>query len=304
MCCEQIERLLGRLIDGELTGSARDEVVAHLQTCPSCRTEHAELERITSELAKPVAAEIPELLWPAIERRLLGGHQESIPAAPIHGADRRFGTGRRFGAGQVRRRAIPWAIAASVVLVIGLGMFGLSSSDSSAQASTIDFGVLLNALPLDARKAFTRFLVRYDARPTTPIGAKRAAPELNFDTPQTIAGGFELQDVYELRIGKTVGIAVSYERDGEFLAAVFHAPMKHGSFGSHQNYACVVGKHCGHKVQIGEWKLVHLTDSSTCHCLLSRQDEKRFPEIMAAIAPDSPARRVNLPGEPHGHADP
>jgi len=165
-------------------------------------------------------------------------------------------------------------------------MFGLSSLESTAHASTVDFGVLLDALPLDAQKAFRKFLIRYDAKPSTPIAAKRNAADLNFDTPPVLPGGFRLQAVYELRIGGTKGIAAAYDRDGEFLGAVFHPPMKYEKFGSHENLPCIVGEHCGHKVQVGEWKLVHLTDPTTCHCLLSRLDEQsEMPAVMAAIAP-------------------
>ena len=198
------------------------------------------------------------------------------------------------------RRSTPWAIAAGVVLAVGLGVVGLMSFEKTAQASTVDFGMLLDALPLDANKAFKKFLASYDAKPTTPIAAKRIASDLNFDTPAVLPGGFRLQAVYELQIGRTKGIAAAYDRNGEFLATVFHLPMKHEKFGSHADYPCVIGEHCGYKVQVGEWKLVHLTDPTTCHCLLSKLDEQReMPAIMEAIAPHSASVAPNS-----GHTHP
>jgi len=272
MNCEQIERQLGRYVDKELSTAERDEVEAHLESCSSCQTELAELRELVAGIANAKAAPVPDSLWPRIERRL---HRPEMPSAPSPPLVR------------LRMRTMPWAIAAGVVLAVGVGMFGLSSLDTTAKASTVDFGVLLDALPLDAHKAFRKFLVRYDAKLTTPVAAKRTASELNFDTPAVLPGGFRLQSVYELRIGGTKGIAAAYDRDGEFLAAVFHPPMKSEKFGSHESYPCVIGEHCGHKVQVGEWKLVHLTDPTTCHCLLSRLDEQsEIPMVMKAIAPE------------------
>lgn len=284
MCCEQIERQLGRYIDNELSAAEREQVDTHLTYCSSCRAELDELRETVSGLAGRSEVNLPDSLWPKIEQRLRSGERCHTPA---------------YSKGILRRRVAPWAIAASIVLAVGLGMFGLSTLDTSAQASSVDFGVLLDALPLDAHKAFRKFLVRYDAKPTTSVEAKRIAPDLNFDTPPVLPGGFKLTGVYELRIGTSKAIAASYDRDGEFLAAVFHRPMKHENFGKHENYQCMIGKHCGHKVQVGEWKLVHLTDPTTCHCLLSRLDERtEIPAVMAAIAPKS----AETPAEtPHAH---
>lgn len=278
MCCEQIERQLGRYIDYELSPVERDEVEAHLEFCSSCRAELDELRELVAGIAIPATVSVPGSLWPSIKQRL----HPTEEASSIH-----------HPRGRLRLRTAPWAIAAGIVLAVGLGMFGLSSLETTAQASTVDFGVLLDALPLDAQKAFRKFLVRYDAKPITPVAAKRIARDLNFDTPPVLPGGFKLKSVYELRIGGSKGIAASYDRDGEFLAAVFHPPMKHESFGNHENYPCVIGQHCGHKVQVGEWKLVHLTDPTTCHCLLSRLDEQsEMPAVMAAIAPKLPEGRA------------
>lgn len=274
MCCEKIEKELGCYVDGELTETRRSAVEAHLESCSKCRAEVGELRELAIGIAGTVPPVAPDAVWEGIERRL---GQPADPAAQ---------SGR--SARSLRLRGVPWAIAAVVVLAVGLGWFGLSSSDTSAQASTVDFGVLLEALPLDANKAFQRFLVRYGGKPTTPIAAKRIAPDLDFDTPPELPGGFKLRSVFQLRIGNATGIAASYDRDGEFLAVVFHPPMKHEKFGTHQDYPCVIGKHCGHKVQVGDWKLVHLTDATTCHCLLSKLDEKsEMPEVMSAIAPNS-----------------
>jgi len=277
MCCEQIERQLGLFVDNELSATHRREVEAHLEFCTSCRAELEELRELVDGIAQPDPVAVPLTLWTNIEQRLDQAELTASPRSAMRPRPR------------LRLRRGPWAIAAGVVLAVGLGMFGLSSLETTAQASTVDFGMLLDALPLDAQKAFRKFLVRYDAKPSTPAAAKRIASDLNFETPAVLPGGFRLQSVYELRIGGAKGIAAAYDRDGEFLAVVFHPPMKHEKFGSHENYPCVIGKHCGHKVQVGEWKLVHLTDPTTCHCLLSKLDETtEMPKVMAANAPAMP----------------
>ncbi len=269
LCCEQVEPLLGHYADNELSATERDEVDTHLAFCSSCRAELEALRELVGEIALTAPVTVPSSLWGKIEKQLDQSRQDSLLVK------------RR-----VRLKRTAWAIAASVALVAGLGLLNLPSSDTTARASTVNFSVLLDALPLDAHKAFRKFLVRYDAKDTSPIAAKRNNPELNFETPAMLPGGFLLKSVYELRIGGAKGVAAAYDRDGEFLAAVFHPPMKHERFGEYDNFPCVIGEHCGHKVQVGQWKLVHMTDPTTCHCLLSRLDEEtEMPMVMAAIAP-------------------
>jgi len=296
MCCEQIERQLGRYIDGELPASDRVQVEAHLESCANCRAELADLREIVSGIARPRPITVPPSLWSSIERRLEQADPAIAPRVTLAPPATRVSSSRRH-----RFRLAPWLLAASIMLAVGLGLFGVSSLEPTAHASTIDFGVLLDALPLDAQKAFRKFLMRYDAKPTTPIGAKQAAPNLNFELPDVLPGGFKLRSVYDIRIGNRMGVAASYDRNGEFLALVFHPPMNHERFGSHQQYPCVIGKQCGHKVEVGQWKLVHLTDPTTCHCLLSRLNEKsEMPAILKAVAP-SLTNSGDAPQHEHPH---
>ncbi|MCH7885040.1 MAG: zf-HC2 domain-containing protein [Planctomycetes bacterium] len=288
MNCKEVTEHLGAFVDGELPSALRDDLDAHLKTCSSCRANLDTLREITTELAMPAKVAVPEALWPVIERRL--DHelptslQAKAPRSPqTHGPSSEIykPTGRR-----VWLRRLPLAIAAVVVAVLGLGLLGPAWTGSTAKASTIDFSVLLDALPLDARKAFRKFLVLYDAKEVSPVEARRYAPELNFAVPEGLPGGFELQAVYQLKFGKHPGVAAVYERDGDFLGTVFHRPVIKESFGPHRDYPCVVGRHEGHKVSVGQWKLIHLMEPTTCHCVLSRLDERtELPEIMAILAP-------------------
>ena len=278
MICEEATEQLGPFLDGELPSAARDDLEAHLVTCSSCRAELEGLREMTADMARPPTMQVPDALWTAIEQRL---DAESPTFAGAGSPPRRVSAVRPMWL----RRA-PLALAAAVVLAVGLSVFGPLRTGSSAQASTVDFSVLLNALPLDAQKAFRKFLVLYDAREGSAIEAKRYAPDLNFDVPEVLPGGFQLQSVYLLKFGKHAGVAATYDRNGDFLGTVFHRPVNKENFGPHRDYPCVVGRHEGHKVSVGEWKLVHLTEPTTCHCVLSRLDEQtELPAIMAAVAP-------------------
>ncbi|MCK6485901.1 MAG: hypothetical protein L6R00_17375 [Phycisphaerae bacterium] len=202
----------------------------------------------------------------------MDGPVEVAPAGP-----RRFVLLRRY------------ALAASLLIAVGLGawaFFSFGDGASVARASTVDFGMLLDALPHDPVAAFERFLSHYHARQVQPAEAKRASSQLDFDIPESLPGGFHLKAAYTLRFGDESGAAAKYTRNGEFLGAIFHRPVHREDFGTHKDYECVIGKHRGHAVAVGDWKLVHLTDATTCHCVLSRLDEQEdLPAIMSAVAP-------------------
>lgn len=300
MNCKEATEHLGAYLDGELPSAPRDDLDAHLATCRSCRADLEALREITAELAVPAKVSVPAALWPVIERRLDRELRTSLRAKAPHWPQThglRSTDGEPAGRGIWLRR-LPLAVAAVVVTVLGLGLLGPAWTGSTAQASTVDFSILLDALPLDARKAFRKFLVLYNAKEASPVEARRYAPELNFAVPEGLPGGFKLQAVYLLKFGKHPGVAAIYERDGDFLGAVFHRPITKENFGPHRDYPCVVGRHEGHMVSVGQWKLIHLMEPTTCHCVLSRLDERaELPEIMTALAP-----RPSVSGAPeHNH---
>ncbi|MFQ5424396.1 MAG: anti-sigma factor family protein [Phycisphaerae bacterium] len=274
MDCNQAQPKLGRYLDDACSVDEQAAVAAHLASCASCREEYESLVALTAGLQRSSPVRVPPELWPAIERRL---------------------DARRT---RVWRRRGSWAIAAGVILAVTLGTLSLSGfrdGSSEASAAPINFGVILDALPLDAEKAFRKFLILYNARPISPAKAARFAPTLDFALPDTLPGGFRLTGVYAVRFGDTPGIAARYERNGEFLAAIFHPPISSEDFGTHRDYPCVIGKHCGHKVEVGQWKLVHVTDPTTCHCVLSRLSETtELPQILDAVAPAAASARQSL----------
>ncbi len=273
MNCEQSREHLGTYIDGELDAELTAALTSHLTGCVSCRAEADALRELASSLS-PAAAEVPTSLWSAIESRL--------------SQDERVG---ERTPGQVTPRLVfglrrVVALAAVIVFVVGLGLIGLAQFTSSASAATVDFSALLDGVQLNPRQAFGDFLTMYQGRPGTIEQARRHADGLDFAVPEDLPGGFKREAIYRLRFGDQPGLAATYARDGEFLAAIFHRPVKREDFGTHRDYDCVIGNHRGHAVKVGDWKLVHLTDPSTCHCVLSRLDETtEIPAIMNAISP-------------------
>jgi hypothetical protein len=266
MSCGQVKDWLGPYLDSEVSPDVQRAVEAHIAECAACSAELESLRRMASLLATPIRAPVSPELWHAIERRL----NEPRPQ-------------RRVILSSFRS---VFAAAAVLVIAVGVGLFSLQWGVQRAEAATVNFGVLLDALKFDPQRAFAEFLSRYEAQEVSLERAKRHGRDLNFAIPETLPGGFKLVSTYALRFGHRPGVAVRYDRDGELLGAIFHPPVLREDFGTHEDRECVVGKHRGHAVEVGEWSLVHVTDPTTCHCVLSRLDmESGLPAIMAAVAP-------------------
>ncbi len=287
MDCKTAQPQLGLYLDKAMAPGERAAIEAHLAKCRRCAEELADMTETVSALVPQADVPVPEQLWSSIEARL-------------DQADRH------------RLRRLPWrifqrppAMAASILFVIGAGLFAASwfGGGSVASAAPVDFSVLLDALPLDADRAFQKFLTRYGARQVSVMQAKKRGAGLSFDLPETLPGGFDLKQVFVLRFGAHPGVAARYSRDGELLAAIFHPPVEREHFGTHKDYACVIGQHRGHAVAVGEWKLVHLTDATTCHCVLSRLDDAtELPAVMQKLAPRSFSGDGEQPATSHDHA--
>ena len=267
MDCKTAQPQLGPYLDKTMAPGERAAIEAHLANCRRCADELAQMTETVSALVPQADVPVPEKLWTSIEARL----------------------------DQHRSRRLPWrifqrppAMAASILFVIGAGIFAASwiGGGAEASAASVDFSVLLDALPLDADRAFQKFLTRYGARQVSIMQARKRGAGLSFDLPETLPGGFNLEQVFVLRFGAHLGVAARYSRDGELLAAIFHPPVEREQFGTHKDYACVIGQHRGHEVAVGDWKLVHLTSPTTCHCVLSRLDAAtELPAVMQKLAP-------------------
>lgn len=269
MQCDEIREWLGAYLDGEVGEEMHRAVESHLPVCGDCSRELAAIRRLHEGIDEAKAVVVPSALWNQIEARL------------------DLSSRRNFGRWLHLRPAL--AVAACLLFMVA-GAYVLLTTNGgagTAQAATVNFSALLDDVHFDPHGAFNRFIALYHGRAVDVSDAKRHAHELNFDLPQTLPGGFELQYAYAMRIGDNNAAAGEYSRRGELLGVIFHPPVHPEQYGTHQDYACVVGEHRGHAVAVGEWRLVHLTDATTCHCVLSRLDEStELPPILKAVAPE------------------
>lgn len=268
--CWDMRNSLGPYVDDELSPLEAERIRSHLAECGRCRGDVASIRELGAMIAQEATPDVPPTLLSSIEQQL------SKKSTSLHS--------------HIPRRWLrPWSIAAMLAIAVGLGgvMTFMRMNENAAQASTIDFGVILDALPLDPQKAFSRFLTLYEAVEISPAQARSYARALDFEIPSMLPGGFQRTNVYGLRFGFSPGVAARYERSGEFLAAIFHPTVHPEQFGTHEDYPCVIGDHHGHAVEVGQWRLVHVTDPTTCHCILSRLDEAELPAVLIAVAPAS-----------------
>ncbi|MCZ6684250.1 MAG: anti-sigma factor [Planctomycetota bacterium] len=273
MGCERTRDRLGAYLDGELSAEDRRVVEAHVAECAGCQAELKTEHAIAAELSIPTSAKVPDGLWEAIEDELDAQRRAQPSENPVRPGLRRF------------------AIAAGIILaaVAGTALFARSERGAGeAQASSINFDVLLDSISFDPDKALKKFLVLYGAKEIRAFQVSDYASDLNFALPDLLPGGFRLLRVYGLRFGDGVGLAARYARGEEFLAVLVHPAVYKEDYGTRKDHSCVIGKHRGQKTCVGPWSLVHVTDSTTCHCVLSRLgDSPELAPILEAVAPSS-----------------
>jgi anti-sigma factor RsiW len=272
MNCQTAQTELGPLLDGELPPERAAALRQHVQECGACAEELTSLRELEAAVrsADPATrnASPPSDLWTQIQGRL-----PSEPAAVPK-------TIRLF------RR--PLALAASLALLLGAGAFvavWLNSTAQVAQAGSIDYQMLLDGLATDADASVNRFLQHYKARRMDVEAVQAEAAPFTFRLPASLPGDYKLQECYRLQFGTNRGYAARYRRaDGEPVFVFFHSPVSKTLMGVHRESHCDLaqGSHC---VEVGPWQLIHYTDPTTCHCLLSRvRDESQLRAILAAIS--------------------
>ncbi len=275
MDCKAIQDKIGALLDGELSVHERTSLEEHLRACSSCTAELERLQVLADRLrafgGDFEAASSPPL-WSAIEQGL------SAPAPQTPHRRRVFQFFRR-----------PLTAAASVAILIGGGLLAgiwLTSETPTASAATIDYSVLLDGVTNDVAASFQRFLSYYGGQQIDPKAATRVAPGLSFALPAELPGRYRLDKVYQLQFGVSPGVAAWYQGENGPLIVFFHTPVNRENVGVHKEMPCLVGNHYGHRIDIGSWKLVHFTDPTTCHCILSTLNvESELPAVFAAVAP-------------------
>lgn len=260
MECHEAKNRIGMYLDDELSPESAEQLRAHLARCSDCThalTEHQAWAAALRRADPATNASAPPELWKVIVSRLDCG---TCPA-------------RRKSSGMIAFWRKPLAIAASLALLVGVAAFTavfLSGGAEIAQASTVDYTILLNGLTGQVDAAIDQFLNYYHAEPIPAERARAAAPALSYRVPPDLPGGFALQQAYRLRFGELPGVAAIYRRDAEPLVVFFHPSAHSDHSGRYQEMPCIVGTHEGVQIQVGRWRLMHFMDKTTCHCVLTR----------------------------------
>jgi len=83
--CARVQKWLPDLAAGDLWGFRRLQVEAHLETCPHCRQEWAELGRVVQEIASHPVSDPPPAFWEEFDRELhlkLAGASPATASSP------------------------------------------------------------------------------------------------------------------------------------------------------------------------------------------------------------------------------
>lgn len=160
--CDHCSARLDAFLDEDLPAREREEVVAHLATCPECRAEEAALRSILAE-----ARELPESVEPA--RDLWTGIAARLPVASNATSSAPLG--------RATQRTQPnWLVWGRLAAAIGLVLFGAALGTVWARRTA----------PPDFAAAQARYTTesgdlarRLAANPGSIAPATRAAVERN-----------------------------------------------------------------------------------------------------------------------------
>lgn len=135
--------LLSAFLDGELTPEERVSVLAHLEGCPACRTELADLQTARSMVRSLPTVDVPA--WVMVE-----------PERPPRPADR-------------RHKPATWAAAAAAVIVLLIGIATFVAPQPSVH---LDFTEIADTHRLPASQDGMPAGARAMVMAPTPAGAQ------------------------------------------------------------------------------------------------------------------------------------
>jgi hypothetical protein len=123
MKCVDVEYLLDELVDGSLPEKRRAEVLAHLDSCESCREAERSLRALVAEAASlDREIEPPRDLWAGIAER--------VSAEPVSAQTRVAPAAESFPRRSAGRRLLPYLAAAAA---LAIGFFGSLALPSLAR---------------------------------------------------------------------------------------------------------------------------------------------------------------------------
>ncbi len=238
MNCAEIEEQLSAYHDGELASEIREVVAAHVADCRQCASQLAEFASYSNSFSLLPQPEVPPTIWAGIAAKL---QQESDPTTVVtpraadHGGRSWLTTGRL-------------ALAASVLLVLGLGFWMAQHSDHSDPhhaefATTMDH--YLKTLANDPDQAERFLLEKYEGQTVDP----EDAIQLVGYRPAVASGLPEEYTLASTSVMKmpccTCVKAVCKRKDGSTLVLFEHDDEKTDWFGERQSNMATCGdKEC------------------------------------------------------------
>lgn len=211
MRCDEAKERLSAYFDGELSPSDRGEVLRHIMTCESCRTELDTFQRL-SDLASTLDRPLSPDVWTGIESGLLAAPSPSNVVLPTsQNPSRRVSMVSKIA-----------AVAASI-LVIATGIWmatsrGWIGPDSMSAQMEPFFAEFLK----DPAKAQSSLVARYQNKETT-FGD--VAEKLKFQpaAARTLPMGYSVQSVrlFDMPCCKCLQ-TVLRSQDGETICVFEH----------------------------------------------------------------------------------
>ncbi len=244
MNCSEIQEQLSAFHDDELTNDMREAVAAHVANCEACASQFAEFESYTHLFNQLPQPDVPPAIWAGIARELERDTVEpSVESSP--NAALRAKPGQR-----TNRRS--WltigrlAVAASVMLVLGLG-FWMARNSNHSESHHDEFAMTmdryLKTLASDPDQAERFLLNKYDGQIVDPQDAVRLV-----GYRPAVASG--LPDDYMLASTSIVKMpcctcvkAVCKRRDGSTLVLFEHDDEAAEWFGGRPSSTATCGEH-------------------------------------------------------------
>jgi hypothetical protein len=154
MDCTEVKELLSAYFDDELAAQKRTAVSEHLAGCAECSTELAGFERL-SELARALDTPMsPPHMWSHLEQQLEEGRNSQKVQLTSRSPSQYFPVQRLV------------AVAAAILVAVGLGWFGYSTwiGHDGHSAFTAEMGHYLEEFHRDPAAAQQFLLAKYEGR--------------------------------------------------------------------------------------------------------------------------------------------
>ena len=144
MDCQQVEQLLSHYFDHELRRDERAEVESHLENCPPCSDQLADIRMLSDAARSLSSARPPHDLWDRIAAQL---KEPRLPESVNNHDTVDVKSRSSFD----QRRS--WSLfAVAAVLLIGVGMAWMFQQSSHPHDPLVSYAQLLDSSPLAAQE--------------------------------------------------------------------------------------------------------------------------------------------------------